>query len=202
VTSREIPESRPRPYRKHRRAELEEQTRERITEAAVELHGSLGPAQTTITAIAERAGVQRATVYRHFPDEASLFAACSRHWGERNPRPDLAGWEKIADPDRRLRVALGELYAWYGRTEQMLELTTRDASLVPAMQAPLQARRAYTEAAVDALVRGRGERGQARRRVRAAIGHAVTFETWRSLVRREGLTEAQAVELMAGMIEG
>ena len=79
-------QNRTRPYRKHRRAELEQQTRERIVEAAVDLHGSVGPARTTVSGVAERAGVQRATVYRHFPDDESLFAACSAHWRERNAR--------------------------------------------------------------------------------------------------------------------
>src|SRR5688572_8391494 len=104
----EIRKAPTRPYRKRRRAELEEQTRLRITEAAMELHGSIGPARTTVSAVADRAGVQRATVYRHFPDEESLFAACSSHWTAQNPRPDLAAWAETEDPDQRLRTALGE----------------------------------------------------------------------------------------------
>src|SRR5918996_4055938 len=87
-----------RPYRKRRRAELEDQTRLRITEAAVELHGRVGPARTTISAVADRAGVQRATVYRHFPDEDALFAACSGHWAAMNPSPDPSAWQAIRDP--------------------------------------------------------------------------------------------------------
>ena len=106
--------TRKRAYRKRRRAEQEEETRLRITEAAVDLHGSVGPARTTVSAIAERAGVQRATVYRHFPDEEALFAACSSHWAALNPPPDPAVWAEIADPDQRLRGALAELYSWYG----------------------------------------------------------------------------------------
>ena len=103
--------TRKRAYRKRRRAEQEEETRLRITEAAVDLHGSVGPARTTVSAIAERAGVQRATVYRHFPDEEALFAACSSHWAALNPPPDPAAWAEIADPDERLRRALSELYS-------------------------------------------------------------------------------------------
>ena len=94
-----------RSYRMGRRAELQEQTRQRITEAAVELHGTLGPARTSVTAVAERAGVERATVYRHFPDERALFLACSSHWRAANPAPDPAAWAAIADPDLRLRDA-------------------------------------------------------------------------------------------------
>src|SRR6187401_3150494 len=110
-----------RTYRMRQRAEREAQTRRRITESAVALHEEVGPARTSISAIAERAGVRRSTVYRHFPDEAALFAACSSHWRAANPPPELAAWRAIADPDERLRVALRELYGHYRRTEAMLE---------------------------------------------------------------------------------
>jgi AcrR family transcriptional regulator len=153
-----------------------------------------------VSRVAERAGVQRATVYRHFPDEESLFVACSAHWRERNAPPDLAAWGAVRDPDARLGLGLGELYAWYGRTEQMIGLLTRDAALVPSMRTQFQAFLAYFESAADTLLRGRPERGAARRRVRAALGHAVAFETWRSLVRRHGLTDAEAIELMRAMV--
>jgi AcrR family transcriptional regulator len=188
----------PRPYTKTRRAELEQQTRERITEAAVELHGSLGPARTTIRAIAQRADVQRATVYRHFPDEEALFAACSAHWRAQNEPPDLAAWAAIRDPAARLAVALSELYAWYARTRRMLELLIRDRPLVPAMQSQFRLP-GYLDAAADVLLAGRPERGAARRRARAALGHAVAFETWLSLVRQQGLTSAEAIRLMERM---
>ena len=188
----------PRPYTKTRRAELEQQTRERITEAAVELHGSLGPAQTTISAIAQRADVQRATVYRHFPDEEALFASCSAHWVAQNEPPDLAGWAAIRDPAARLAVALTELYAWYARTQRMLELLIRDLPLVPALQTQFRLP-GYLDAAADVLLAGRPERGAARRRARAALGHAVAFETWLSLVRQHGLTSAEAIRLVKRM---
>jgi AcrR family transcriptional regulator len=188
----------PRPYTKTRRAELEQQTRERITEAAVELHGSLGPARTTVSAIAQRADVQRATVYRHFPDEDSLFAACSAHWRAQNEPPDLAAWAAIRDPAARLAVALAELYAWYARTERMLGLLIRDLPVVPAVQSQFRLP-GYLDAAADVLLAGRPERGAARRRARAALGHAVAFETWLSLVRQQGLTSAEAIRLMERM---
>ena len=124
-----------RPYRKRRRAELEEATRRRITESAVELHGTLGPSRTSISAVAEHAGVRRSTVYRHFPDEPALFAACSAHWGAANPNPDLARWAAIEDPDERLRSALTELYAYYRRTRPMLENLYRDEATVPSVKA-------------------------------------------------------------------
>src|SRR5690349_14899107 len=109
-----------RPYEKKLRAELEAQTRRRITESTIELHGTLGPAHTSISAVAARAGVRRSTVYRHFPDEVALFAACSSHWNAQNPPPDLAGWGAIKDTDQRLQIALGQLYAYYRATERMM----------------------------------------------------------------------------------
>jgi AcrR family transcriptional regulator len=190
-----------RGYRKRRRAEREEETRRRITEAAVDLHGSVGPARTTISAVAERAGVQRATVYRHFPDEEALFGACSAHWLAAHPLPDLAGWAAIADPGERLRAALGDLYAWYAGGATMLERVTRDAALVPAMRVPVEARLSWQAEAVAVIMRGRPERGARRRRVEAAAGHAASFATWRSLVREQGLEGRDAVELMADLVE-
>jgi AcrR family transcriptional regulator len=191
-----------RPYRKRRRAELEAETRRRITEAAVELHGSVGPARTTISAIADRAGVQRATVYRHFPDEDALYAACSSHWRAQHPLPDPAEWTAISDHDERLRTALAEMYAWYDGAAPMLDKTTRDATLVPALRAPREAFAAWFGPAADAIVRGRPEHGVRRRRVRAAVGHAVSYATWRSLVREQGLSDREAIDLMAALVAG
>jgi len=198
--SAKISAPRSRPYRKRRRAEQEEKTRRRITEATVELHGSLGPARTTISGIAERAGVQRATVYRHFPDEQSLFDSCSSHWLAGHPLPDLGDWAQVADPEERFARALDELYAWFERGESMLEKTTRDVAVVPALRPPMERSAQWFAAAAEVLARGRGERGGRRRRVTAAIGHAIAFETWRSLVRGQGLTRAEAVALMRGLV--
>ncbi|MGH2988051.1 MAG: TetR/AcrR family transcriptional regulator [Solirubrobacterales bacterium] len=191
--------TRKRAYRKRLRADQEADTRRRITEATVDLHGSVGPARTTVSAVAERAGVQRATVYRHFPDEQSLFAACSAHWAALNPPPDPARWLEIADPDERLRTALEELYSWYVGTEDMLENTSRDLPLVPAMAKAAQEFGRWYDVAARALMRGRPERGARRRRVGVAIGHALAFDTWRSLVRDQGLKPDEAVALMAGL---
>ena len=124
----EIPK---RPYRMQQRAKLQEGTRLRITESAVELHGTLGPSRTSMSAVAARAGVRRSTLYRHFPDEAALFEACTAHWLGANPRPDLERWAAIADPDARLRLALGDLYAYYRRTEGMLAVVLRDEGTMP-----------------------------------------------------------------------
>ena len=188
-----------RPYRKRRRAQLEAETRLRITEAAVDLHGSVGPARTTISAVADRAGVQRATVYRHFPDEDALFDACSSHWMAQHPLPDPAAWARIEDPEERLRVALGELYEWYGHGDYMLEKTTRDVALVPALRPSMEAFRGWLDAAADAILRGRPERGARRRHLRAAVGHALAFETWRSLATHHGMSRSDTIKLMQAL---
>jgi AcrR family transcriptional regulator len=185
-----------RPYRMKARAELQEQTRLRITESAVALHGTVGPAHTTMSAVAEHAGVRRSTLYRHFPDEASLFKACTAHWAAENPVPDPAAWAALADPDERLERALGDLYAWYGGVEQMLANVIRDVQTVPSMQDEFAQFARYFDGVTDVLMRGRGLRGRARARVRGTTGHAVSFSTWRSLVREQGLTDAEAVAVM------
>src|ERR1043166_1435504 len=123
-------QSQKRPYRMKPRPELEEQTRLRITESAVALHEEMGPARTSISAIAEHAGVRRSTVYRHFPDEEALFAACSSHWLAANPPPDVTRWAAIQDPDTRLHSALEELYADYRRTEAMRSNLLRDQPIM------------------------------------------------------------------------
>jgi AcrR family transcriptional regulator len=184
-----------------RRAESQQQTRRRITESAVALHGTLGPSRTSMSAVAAHAGVRRSTLYRHFPDEAALFDACSAHWATANPPPDLAAWSAVADPRERLTVALGQLYAFYGRTEAMLENLFRDEPAVPIVQERFAAFRGYFSAAVDTLMRGRSLRGAARLRVRALVGHATAFSTWKSLVREQGLDDETAVELMCALVD-
>ena len=188
-----------RPYRKRRRAEQERRTRERIAAAAAALHGSVGPANTTVKAVAERAGVQRATVYRHFPNDAALFEACTTHFYSRHPLPDPDAWLAIEHPGDRLRQALAELYCWYEETEDMLSNVTRDAAVTPA--AARERFLAYFDRVRATLMVSRRERGRARRRVTAAIGHATGFATWKSLVREQGLDQHDAVTLMASMVD-
>lgn len=190
-----------RPYRMKRRAELEEQTRRRITESAVALHQELGPAQTSISAIAERAGVRRSTVYRHFPDEDTLFDACSSHWRAANPPPDPRSWSSIESPASRTRRALSEVYAFYDRTEAMYDSLLRDEPFVPAVERRLRDFHGYLGALQDDLAAGRGVRGRRARYVRAAIGHALAFPTWRSLTHDHGLGNDDAVELMCRLVE-
>jgi AcrR family transcriptional regulator len=189
-----------RPYRMKRREESQLQTRRRITESAVELHGTLGPSRTSMSAVAAHAGVRRSTLYRHFPDEAALFDACTAHWAATNPPPDLVAWSAIADADERLIAALGELYAFYRRTEAMLENLFRDELTVPIVGERFAAFRAYFAAARDTLMAGRKLRGAARRRTQAALGHAIAFSTWKSFVREEGLSEADTAVLVCAFV--
>jgi len=185
-----------RPYRKKRRAELEDETRQRITESAVKLHGTLGPARTSMSAVAEHAGVQRSTLYRHFPDEEALLRACSSHWRATNPPPQLDAWTTIEDPDERLRAALGELYADYRRTQQMRSNLLRDEATHAITRRLMRDYHGYLNAAREILMQGRRCRGRARARVQAAIGHALAFATWRSLTGEQGLDDDRAAELM------
>jgi AcrR family transcriptional regulator len=189
-----------RQYRMKRRAEQEAETRLRITESAVELHGTLGPAATSVSAVAEHAGVRRSTVYRHFPDEAALFGACSAHWAAQNPPPDITAWERLADPEERLATALAELYAYYGRNAEMLENLLRDAPKVPVVAELMEPFAQFLAAATEVLLRGRGTRGKARERRRAAIGHALAFPTWHDLTRAQGLDDAAAADLMTRLV--
>jgi AcrR family transcriptional regulator len=189
-----------RPYRMTKRAELQENTRLRITESAVALHGTLGPSRTSMSAVAEHAGVRRSTLYRHFPDEAELFVACTEHWGQANPQPGLEQWVAVRDPEARLHRALAELYAYYARTESMLANVLRDESTMPEVARMLRYYRDYLAQARETLLAGRPERGHARRRVRAAIGHALAFSTWQSLTREEGLDDSDAVSLTCALV--
>jgi AcrR family transcriptional regulator len=193
-------ETRNRRYQLRKRADAMEETRRRITEAAVELHGSVGPARTTISAVAERAGVQRQTVYRHFPTDADLYAACSQHFYEADPWPDLAHWRAITDPAERLAAALDELYAYYERNDAMLINVLRDETLVDALAPVLEGFWAYLDDAAGALAEGWGVRGGRRPVLLAATRHAVDFHTWRSLTRDGGVGRAAVAELTSAMI--
>jgi AcrR family transcriptional regulator len=190
-----------RKYEMKRRARRQEETRRRITEAAVELHQDLGPANTTISALAERAGVQRLTVYRHFPDERSLLSACSSHYKAENPAPDPEPWSEISDPEDRLSRALAETYAYHRRTEPMMSKILRDAQVhTPTFEATIPYLQRWDRARY-ALVSGWGAEDQRLKTLLAALGHALDFWTWRSLVHERGLTDEEAVELMVGMVK-
>jgi AcrR family transcriptional regulator len=183
-----------RQYRMKVRAERQAETRQRIVDAAVELHSTLGPTKTSLSAIADRAGVQRHTLYAHFPDEESLFRACSSHWRTLHPFPDPERWLAIDDPRRRLQRGLSGVYDWYASVEDEFAILLRDSHVFPKFW---REREASLEAVADLLAEPFGRR---RKLVRAAVGHAIQFETWRSLVRREGLSQQQAVSAMVDLV--
>jgi len=186
-----------RTYHKAKRAEDEERTRKRIVDAAEYLHGSLGPARTTVSAVADRAGVTRATVYRHFANEESLFLACSQQWLFRQQVPEPEPWNVIGDPVERLRRALLDIYGFYRRSQQMMRNIHRDIDAVPAVV--VAARRSRDQRWLDVLL---APQPAHRHRVeRAAVAHAVSFSTWQSLCGDQGLSDKSAVELMIGMVE-
>jgi len=189
-----------RKYEKKRRAEAEAQTRLRITESAVELHGTLGPARTTMSAVAEHAGVRRSTLYRHFPDEAALFGACSAHWAMENPPPDISLWAAVKDPGERLALALEELYAYYRRAGGMIDKLLRDEGAVPVVAEKFAGYHQFMAIAADILAQGRGLRGNAAKRTRAAIGHALAFRTWQDLTEAQGLDDEGAVDVMSRLV--
>jgi AcrR family transcriptional regulator len=181
-----------------RRAEQIDATRERIVQATVGLHGSVGPAATTISAIAERAVVTRLTVYRHFPDEAALFSACSAHWLAQQQLPDPAAWSLIGDPADRLRAGLADLYRFFRAGAGMMTHVYRDLDALPAAhQQGLRDRDTHFREVLTAPFAGAGRAGE---RIRAVTGHAISFWTWRSLCLDQGLPDADAVDAMTGMI--
>ena len=190
-----------RKYELKKRAEEMAETRLRITEAAIDLHGSVGPSRTTLTAVAKRAGVERRTLYRHFPSEAELFAACSAHYFAAHPRPDLGNWRAIRDPEQRLERALDELYAYYERTEPMFTNVLRDAELVDFARDAMAPLQAYLDAAAEILTVGRRVRGRRRELLGGALRHALAFSTWRSL-STNGIGRADAVKLVTALVEG
>ena len=172
----------------------------RIAEAAFELHGTIGPAQTSISAVAERAGVQRHTVYHHFPDMTSLMRACTEHGMQVTRTPEAAPWLAIEDPAARLRHGLGELYAYYGTNAQLLGNIVRDLPLM----ADVGGSEAFVERMAElfgALAQGWPGEATTQRLRMVTIGHAMAYETWRSLTGA-GASDAEAVELMVGLVDG
>ena len=182
-----------RKYELKKRAEQLAETRRRITETTVELHRTVGPAATRISEVARRAGVQRVTVYNHFPDDASLLAACSAHWRALHPAPDPDGW------DGDLRTALRELYAWYRETEPMTANVLRDAQSLPALRAIVDGGLgAYLDAVREALAKPFAARGRRSKRIEAALRAATDFHLWQALAP---LGDAEAAELATGLVE-
>ena len=185
-----------------RRAERVDETRERITEAAVRLHTTVGPSRASIAAIAEAAGVTRLTVYRHFADLDAVYLACMAHWAARHPRPDPEAWRAITDLEPRARRAFEELYGWFGEHTDELDPINRDLAVMPASA---RARReAGSRAQADAIAYGPAraatDRGPRSRLDLAVARHLVDYATWRSLALDQGLGEGELVEVAVRML--
>jgi AcrR family transcriptional regulator len=189
-----------RKYEMKRRAERQKETHRRITEAAVELHKSVGPARATVSAIAEKAGVQRHTYYAHFPEIKDLYQACTAHNLQRNPVPDPSRWAEVSGPEERLRVVLSEVYAYFSGEEAMLSNVLRDAALDPVLQQTMVPFYRYWETVRDVIAEAFAASGERREALEGAIALALDFQTWRTLVRQQGLDQDRAVGLMVGMV--
>ena len=186
-----------RTYTLKRRAEQQAQTRQRIVEAAIDLHSSVGPARTTFSMVAERAGVQRHTLYAHFPDEWSLSLACSGLALERDPLPDAEAWRGIKDPRTRLRAGLQAIYAWYDRNADLAGCVLRDAESHSLTKEIAELRFGPHFASYHDVLGAKLNPKQ-----RAMLNLALNFHTWRTLVRDSGLKTAGAVKTMVQAIEG
>ena len=187
-----------RKYELKKRAERQDETRLRIVEAAVALHEQFGPAQTSISAIADRAGVGRPTVYRHFPDERSLFTACTGHYMAQHHLPDASTWLQIADPEERLRFGLREIYRWYRETEPMMAVAFRDLPEMPVLAEVMEPM--FASFAETTAILAEGWPTPASPVLLAAIGHALAFSTWRSLACDFDLTDETVADLLTAMV--
>ncbi len=193
-----------RKYKLSQRAEQQAATRERIVVAAMHLHEELGPAQTSIKAIAEKAGVQRLTVYRHFPDDSSLFQACTSHWFSLNPPPQEGLWDELSEPLERTHMALLAFNRYYRQTEQMLKFAYRDVDKVEALQTPMALFDSYLDQVCNSLVKiwkkNCGISVQTTKRLKITLRHALSFSTWYSL-QSQKLSDKKIAELVTGWLD-
>jgi AcrR family transcriptional regulator len=191
-----------RTYELKERAKRQEETRQRIVEAASALHEEVGPARTTVTEIAKRAGVQRLTVYKHFPDDVKLFEGCSTHYMTAHPFPDVSGALEVEDPTERVRGTLALVYGWFRENERMTANIQRDRLLMPGLdRRTSEEMDGPMEWIAKGLASGFGARGKRADRIAALIAIAMDFWTWRRLKER-GMTDEAAAELMADAVAG
>ena len=186
----------PRIYRQKSRAKQQEETRQRIVESAAALHESVGGEQATVTKIADRAGVSRVTVYRHFPDEQSLLQACTQHYLGNNPPPDPSSWMSLAERKERLRTALTEIYGYHRRTERMMDRAFADSVSNETLAELFQPYFDFWNHVRDMLAAAWDGAP-----VAPIIGHSIDFRTWKTLVREQGMPEEQAIELFVDLVE-
>lgn len=190
-----------RRYQSRLRAEKKSETHRALARAAFELHDTIGPLRTTISAIAQRAGVQRLTVYRHFPDDAAIFSACTAYSFELDPPPDPEKWGIIVDPEARLRTALIQLFGYYRRKRRLLANLYRDAEM-PVVAAALARGQSTMQRGVDVLAADRTASAGDVRMLRAAIGHVLEFSTWLSFTEVQGLSDLEAIDFATSIVTG
>jgi AcrR family transcriptional regulator len=189
-----------RTYRQRERARQHQRTRQRIVDALIELHETVGAARTTVVEVARRAGVGRMTVYNHFPTEGEMVRACTSHWIALHPPPEVDAWRGVRDPDQRLSRALRELYSYYRVTQAMWSTAYRDAPLVESLGEVMDGTWfALLDRAVDVLAAGRGLRGRRAGRARAGLRLVVDFPTWRTLTGA-GLGDEDAAAVAATFV--
>jgi AcrR family transcriptional regulator len=188
-----------RQYTLRKRADAQAQTRQRIVESTVALHQEVGPAATQISEVARRAGVQRATVYKHFPADSELFAACSAHWRDLHPMPDPQAWGEIDNPRDRLRTGLAEVYTWYRETRSMTANVLRDSQTLPALNEIIRGGLLKNlDRLAGILVEPMSSDGPRAHRVHVAARAAIDFGFWQLV---EGLGDQEAARLGAALVE-
>jgi AcrR family transcriptional regulator len=190
------PVSRKRKYELRKRADKQAETRRRIVEATVTFHSTIGPARTTVADICRKAGIQRATFYRHFPDELSLFKECRAFVENERPLPDPNACAAIDDPIRRVRSGLATAYRYYRERERPMAAIIRDSDVMPAGGAFFQ----FADRLRDVMAAGWKAKGKRHDRILAACGHAADFQAWRSLARKQGLPDSEVIEAMVVLI--
>ncbi|MBX3069199.1 MAG: TetR/AcrR family transcriptional regulator [Thermomicrobiales bacterium] len=188
-----------RTYRKRKRAVSEAETRQRIVDAAIAMHQSKGNA-ATISEVARVAGISRITLYRHFPDELALLTACTSHYMEQHPLPDLATWTAIEDPIERLRKALADVFAYHRENVRMMTAAEHGVAENPTLSQLLQPLVEYWEAAVAVLTLGFPDDNASSPFIRQSIALAVSLPTWRLLAQQRGLSDEDCVEMFVRMV--
>ncbi len=187
-----------RPYKMSERAKSQAETRQKIIEATMHLHEEIGPKNTSISAIAERAGVQRLTVYRHFPDETAVFQACTSHWLSLNPPPNPAVWAQVAEPVEKFRKAVAAFYDYYSRTRKMWTVSFRDVAEVPALQQPMADVAAFMAGVSDDLTGAFGDSPD-KDQLAPTIRHVLHFQTWSNL-EEQGLSNEDKLDLVTSWL--
>lgn len=184
-----------RKYQQTARAEQAQETRQQIVEATMKLHEELGPANTSIKAIAEEAGVQRLTVYRHFPDDSTLYEACTSHWFELHPPPWVAEVDVPISPQRQTEKTLLALYRYYRKTERMWYVALRDVEELDALQGPMNKADSYFDSMCHQLLNSWKPKADSKKQLALTLRHCLRFSTWRSF-KSEKLSDKKIVELV------